>query len=379
MSDVTSVRTIMTGNQAVAEAVRLARTEVIAAYPITPQTVIVEKLAEMVDSGLLDAEFIRVESEHSALAAVYGSAIAGKRSFTATSSHGLLYMYEMVWWVANARVPLVMTIVTRTIGPPWNIHTDHTDLLTMRDSGWIIAMAENVQEAFDLTIQGFKISEEVSLPYTAGMDAFQLSHTSEVVDIPPQQLIDEFLPERKQSYVFGDEAFTVGCIGPNEYTAKLRRDTFETLKSAEKVVDKVSKEYREITGRDCGLYEEYRLDDAEYAVVMMGAWSGDAKDAIDILRKDNLPVGLLKLRYVRPMPYRSIQKLLDGKQVLVLDRDCSMGAGGVLGMEIRNCVEAANVIAGIGGVDVGVDDFIRIFRMFSEGKLEVEKNGVYWY
>ncbi len=379
MSDVTSVRTIMTGNQAVAEAVRLARTEVIAAYPITPQTVIVEKLAEMVDSGLLDAEFIRVESEHSALAAVYGSAIAGKRSFTATSSHGLLYMYEMVWWVANARVPLVMTIVTRTIGPPWNIHTDHTDLLTMRDSGWIIAMAENVQEAFDLTIQGFRISEEVSLPYTAGMDAFQLSHTSEVVDIPSQQLIDEFLPERKQSYVFGDEAFTVGCIGPNEYTAKLRRDTFETLKSAEKVVDKVSKEYGEITGRDCGLYEEYRLDDAEYAVVMMGAWSGDAKDAIDILRKDNLPVGLLKLRYVRPMPYRSIQKLLDGKQVLVLDRDCSMGAGGVLGMEIRNCVEAANVIAGIGGVDVGVDDFIRIFRMFSEGKLEVEKNGVYWY
>ena len=379
MSNVTSVRTIMTGNQAVAEAVRLARTEVIAAYPITPQTVIVEKLAEMVDSGLLDAEFIRVESEHSALAAVYGSAIAGKRSFTATSSHGLLYMYEMVWWVANARVPLVMTVVTRTIGPPWNIHTDHTDLLTMRDSGWIIAMAENVQEAFDLTIQGFRISEEVSLPYTAGMDAFQLSHTSEVVDIPSQQLIDEFLPERKQSYVFGDEAFTVGCIGPNEYTAKLRRDTFETLKSAERVVDKVSKEYREITGRDCGLYEEYRLDDAEYAVVMMGAWSGDAKDAIDILRKDNLPVGLLKLRYVRPMPYRSIQKLLDGKQVLVLDRDCSMGAGGVLGMEIRNCVEAANVIAGIGGVDVGVDDFIRIFRMFSEGKLEVEKNGVYWY
>ena len=379
MSSVTSVRTIMTGNQAVAEAVRLARTEVIAAYPITPQTVIVEKLAEMVDSGLLDAEFIRVESEHSALAAVYGSAVAGKRSFTATSSHGLLYMYEMVWWVANARVPLVMTVVTRTIGPPWNIHTDHTDLLTMRDSGWIIAMAENVQEAFDLTIQGFRISEEVSLPYTAGMDAFQLSHTSEVVDIPPQQLIDEFLPERKQSYVFGDEAFTVGCIGPNEYTAKLRRDTFETLKSAEKVVDKVSKEYREITGRDCGLYEEYRLDDAEYAVVMMGAWSGDAKDAIDILRKDNLPVGLLKLRYVRPMPYRSIQKLLDGKQVLVLDRDCSMGAGGVLGMEIRNCVEATNVIAGIGGVDVGVDDFIKIFRMFSEGKLEVEKNGVYWY
>ncbi len=372
------MRTIMTGNQAVAEAVRLSNTEVIAAYPITPQTVIVEKLAEMVDSGKLDAEFIRVESEHSALAAVYGSAVAGKRSFTATSSHGLLYMYEMVWWVANARVPLVMTIVTRTIGPPWNIHTDHTDLLTMRDSGWIISMAENVQEAFDLTVQGFRISEEVSLPFTAGMDAFQLSHTSEVVDLPEKDAIDEFLPERKQSYVFGDEAFTVGCIGPNEYTAKLRKDTFEALKKAENVIEKVSKEYEELTGRNCGLFEEYMLDDAEYAVVTMGAWSGDAKDAIDELRKEGVPIGLLKLRYVRPMPYRKLRKALDGKHVLVVDRDCSMGASGILGMEIKAFVgEATNVIAGIGGVDVGVEEFVKMFRDFSDGKFE--ENGVFWF
>ncbi len=363
------MRTIMTGNQAVAQAVKLSRTEVIAAYPITPQTVIVEKLAEMVDSGELDAEFIRVESEHSALAAVYGSAVAGKRSFTATSSHGLLYMYEMVWWVANARVPLVMTIVTRTIGPPWNIHTDHTDLLTMRDAGWIIAMAENVQEAFDLTVQGFRISEEVSLPFTAGMDAFQLSHTSEVVDIPSQQTVDEFLPERKQSYVFGEEAFTVGCIGPNVYTAKLRKETFETLRNAESVIEKASKEYEELTGRECGLFEEYRLDDAEYAVVMMGAWSGDAKDAIDLLRDEGVPIGLLKLRYVRPMPYRKIQKVLDGKNVLVVDRDCSMGAGGVLGIEMKACVgDCTNVIAGIGGVDVGVEEFKNMFKAFIENK-----------
>ncbi len=364
------MRTIMTGNQAVAEAVKLAKTEVIAAYPITPQTVIVEKLAEMVDSGELDAEFIRVESEHSALASVYGSAVAGKRSFTATSSHGLLYMYEMVWWVANARVPLVMSVVTRTIGPPWNIHTDHTDILTMRDSGWIISMAENVQEAFDLTIQGFKISEELSLPFTAGMDAFQLSHTSEVVDMPDQEIVDEFLPERKQSYVFGDEDFTVGSIGPNEYTFRLRKDTFETVLKAEKVVERISREYEELTGRNCGLFEEYRLDDAEYAIVMMGAWSGDAKDAIDELRREGIPIGLLKLRYVRPMP-RKIKNVLEGKEVLVLDRNCSMGVGGILGLELKSFVDnVSNVIAGVGGVDVGVEELVKMFSLFVEGKLE---------
>ncbi len=367
------MKTIMTGNQAVAEAVKLSRTEVIAAYPITPQTVIVEKLAEMVDSGELDAEFIRVESEHSALASVYGSAVAGKRSFTATSSHGLLYMYEMVWWVANARVPLVMAVVTRTIGPPWNIHTDHTDILTMRDSGWIISMAENVQEAFDLTLQGFKISEELNLPFTAGMDAFQLSHTSEVVEILDQETADSFLPERRQCYVFGEENTTIGSLAPNECTAKLRKDTFETMLKADKTIDKVSKEYEEITGRNCGLIEEYRIDDAEYAVVMMGAWSGDAKDAIDELRKEGIPIGLLKLRYIRPIPQKRIEKVLEGREILVLDRDCSMGLGGIIGTELKSFMDdITNVIAGIGGVDVGVNELTKLFRKFSEDKLKDE-------
>jgi len=366
------MRTLLTGNYAVAEAVKLSRVKVIAAYPITPQTTIVERLAEMVEKKELNADFIRVESEHSALAAVYGSAVAGLRSFTATSSHGLLYMYEMIWWVANARTPLVMAMVTRTIGPPWNIHTDHTDLLTMRDSGWIISMAENVQEAFDLTIQGFKISEKAELPFAVGMDAFQLSHTSEVVELPSQQEVDGWLPERRQSYrIEPENPITVGCIGPNEYTAKLRYDMAREMERAKKLVNRVDEDFGGSFGRRYGgLVEEYRLEDAEYAVVMAGAWSGDAKDAIDMLREEGLKLGMLRLRYIRPFPTNELKKL-EGKRVLVVDRSFSMGHMGVLGIEVSSVIgDISNIIAGVGGVDVGVDDFKLMFRKFVDERLE---------
>ena len=365
------MRTLLTGNYAVAEAVKLSRVKVIAAYPITPQTTIVERLAEMVESGELDAEFVRVESEHSALAVVYGSATAGLRSFTATSSHGLLYMYEMVWWVANARIPLVMALVTRTIGPPWNIHTDHTDLLTMRDSGWIISMAENVQEAFDLTIQGFRISEELSLPFAVGMDAFVLSHTAEVVDLPTQDDVDRFLPERRQAYrVTPDNPIAVGSVGPNEYTARLRYHMAKDMEKAKEVVNDVDEEFGKTFGRSYGgLVEKYKLEDADYVVVMMGAWCGDAKEAIDQLRAEGKQIGLLRLRFVRPFPREEIAELEDRK-VLVVDRDFSMGHKGILGIEVGNVVECKNVIAGIGGVDVGVEDFVAIFNRFVKDEID---------
>jgi pyruvate ferredoxin oxidoreductase alpha subunit len=371
------MRTLLTGNYAVAEAVKLSRVDVIAAYPITPQTTIVERLAEMVESGVLDAEFVRVESEHSALAVVFGSAIAGKRSFTATSSHGLLYMYEMVWWVSNARIPIVMGLVTRTIGPPWNIHTDHTDLLTMRDSGWIISMAENVQEAFDLTIQGFRISEDLSLPFAVGMDAFVLSHTAEVVDLPSQEDVDGFLPKRRQAYTFKpDDAVSIGSIGPNEFTAKLRYAMARDLEKAKKIIADVDKSFGKRFGRSYdGLVEKYKVDDADHVVVMMGAWCGDAKESIDILREKGYSIGLLRLRYVRPFPREEIEKISD-RNVLVIDRDFSMGYKGILGVEVGSVVDCKNVIAGIGGVDVGVDDFVSMFERFVKGELkEVE----WWY
>ena len=367
------MRTILTGNYAVAEAVKLSRVKVIAAYPITPQTTIVERLAEMVERGKINAEFVRVESEHSALAVVYGSSLAGLRSFTATSSHGLLYMYEMCWWVSNARIPLVMAVVTRTIGPPWNIHTDHTDILTLRDSGWIIAMAENAQEALDLTIQGFKISECVNLPFAVGLDAFVVSHTAEVVDIPEQELVDSFLPERKQAYVINpEEPIAVGSIAQNELVMKLRHDMARDMEKSKEVIREVGNEFGRTFGRKYELVERYMVDDADYVVVVSGAWCGDAKEAIDVLRSKGIPIGLLKLTYLRPFPKEELKEFEDRK-VLVVDRSFSMGHKGILGLEVGNIVDCKNVIAGLCGVDTGVEDFVELFNRFVRGEIkEVE-------
>lgn len=361
------MKRILTGNYAVAEAVKMARTEFIAAYPITPQTTIVERLAEIVERGELRAEFVRVESEHSALAAVYGASAGGLRAFTATSSHGLLYMYEMCWWVANSRLPIVMALITRTIGPPWNIHTDHTDLLTLRDSGWILAMSENAQEAFDLTLIGFKVAEQIDLPFAVGLDGFQVSHTAEVVDIPEQSEIDRFLPDRRRDRPFVIEPgnpITVGGLTTNECAMMLRHDM---MRDMEKVGDLVRN-----SGyiRDYDLIEEYRLEDAEYVVVMMGAWCGDAKDAIDILRDEGVQIGMLRLRFVRPFPAKEIANI-DCKKILVVERDSSIGKGGIIATEVRSVANSPvqSVMAGLGGVDVGVEDFVAMFRRFVEGDL----------
>ncbi len=357
------MRKILTGNYAVAEAVRLADVDFIAAYPITPQTTIVERLAEMVERGELNAEFVRVESEHSALAAVYGASAGGLRSFTATSSHGLLYMYEMCWWVANSRLPVVMAVVTRTIGPPWNIHTEHTDILTLRDTGWIIAMAENAQEALDLTLIGFKVAEQVNLPFAIGLDGFQVSHTAEVVDVP--ESLDGFLSKRGRAFVIEPgNPITVGGLTENECSMTIRKDMAKDMERVGELVRNSG------YVRNYDLVEEYRIEDAEYVVISMGAWCGDMKDAIDILRNEGVQIGMLRLRFVRPFP-KEFVKRLDCK-VLVVDRNYSVGFGGIIATEVKsvaNC-EVHGVVAGLGGVDVGVEDFVLMFRKFVKGDLK---------
>ncbi|RLG84158.1 MAG: pyruvate ferredoxin oxidoreductase [Thermoprotei archaeon] len=371
-----TVTKVLVGNHAVAEAIRLARVQVVAAYPITPQTVIVERIAEMVESGELKAKYIRVESEHSALAAVYGAAAAGARAFTATSSHGLLYMYEMLWWLAQSHLPLVLALVTRAIGPPWNIHTDHQDLLTVRDAPWIIAMAENVQEAFDLTLQGFKISEDkrVLLPFMVGLDGFVLSHTAEPVSMPTQETVDAWLPPREpEPWVLEPgKPFAVGNVGPDEVTMELRWLLWRAVERARTVIREVDREYEKIAGRSYGgLVERYRLSDAKYVVVTMGAWSGDAKEAVDRLRDEGVPVGLLRIRFVRPFPKEEVLEVAAGSRaILVVDRAVSMGNAGVLGIEIssvvRGRIPVKNVIAGLGGTDTGYEDFEDMIRRFVE-------------
>ncbi|MCS7127801.1 MAG: pyruvate ferredoxin oxidoreductase [Sulfolobales archaeon] len=360
----------LTGNYAVALAVKMARVDVVAAYPITPQTTIVEKLAEYIDGGELDAIMIRVESEHSALAAAYGSALAGARAFTATSSHGLLYMYEWVNWVSRARVPLVMAIVTRTIGPPWNIWTDHSDYYEQRDTGWIQGFAMDSQEVFDMTLQAFKISEDprVYLPVMIGLDAFILSHTSMPVEVPEQELVDEWLGARTQGFIIdGSEALIHGALSSPEYTEEFIKDMGKAMEEAVEVIREVDYSFGRTFGRSYGgLVELYKCSDAKYHLVLMGAWAGDAMEAVDTLREQGYSIGVVRVRYTRPFPGEELYKALSSsKGVIVVERGVSFGSMGPMFLDIagnmlkysRKLPYMRNVIAGVGGVNVTYKDF----------------------
>ncbi|MEM4701970.1 MAG: pyruvate ferredoxin oxidoreductase [Archaeoglobaceae archaeon] len=356
-------RRLLTSNEAIAEAVKIAEPDIIAAYPITPQSPIVERLAEMVERGELKSKFICVESEHSAMAVIHGAASAGARVFTATSSHGLVYMLEMCWWIAGSRLPAVMAVATRSIGAPWNIHGDHTDIVLLRDAGWIIGIAENAQEAFDMTLQAFYVSEEVNIPFAVAIDAFTMSHTAEIVEVWRPSL-----PKRRQAYrILPGQEIAVNAVTLGKARMRARYDLALDLERATRIIERSSRDF----GNHGGLVEEYKLEDAEFVVVMAGGWCGDAKDAIDMLREEGIKIGLLRLRFLRPFP-RDVVKNLNC-EVLVVDK-ANSDIFGVLGMEVRACgLNAKNVVAGIGGLEVGVDDFYRIFMRFVRGDLgEVE-------
>jgi 2-oxoisovalerate ferredoxin oxidoreductase alpha subunit len=385
----------LTGNYAVATAVKLARVNVISAYPITPQTTIVEKLAEMVELGELKADMIRVESEHSALAAVYGAASGGARAFTATSSHGLLYMHEMLWWVAGSRIPVVMAVVTRTIGPPWNIWTDHSDVMDQRDTGWLITFTENNQETLDETIKLFRITEDerVFLPGIVTLDAFILSHTTEPVDVPDQSLVDAFLPPRKQPYVFrAGEPIIMGNIPRDlKWNMMMREDIDKAMERAKKVIEEADLLWGKLVGRRYGgLTECYRCEDAKHFIIGVGAWVGDMREAVDYLReKLGLRVGLIKIRYFRPFPREDIVKWLNNAMsAVVFDRSVSPSAGGPIFVEVLASLASAGVrtpvrgvIAGLAGVDVTPEDIANaVLTSVSEvEELGTFKQSVLWF
>lgn len=385
----------LTGNYAVATAVKLARVNVISAYPITPQTTIVEKLAEMVELGELKADMIRVESEHSALAAVYGAASGGARAFTATSSHGLLYMHEMLWWVAGSRIPVVMAVVTRTIGPPWNIWTDHSDVMDQRDTGWLITFAENNQETLDETIKLFRITEDerVFLPGIVTLDAFILSHTTEPVDVPDQGIVDAFLPPRKQPYVFrAGEPIIMGNIPRDlKWNMMMREDIDKAMERAKKVIEEADLLWGKLVGRRYGgLTECYRCEDAKHFIIGVGAWVGDMREAIDYLRdKFGLRVGLIKIRYFRPFPKEDIVKWLNNAMsAVVFDRSVSPSVGGPIFVEVLASLSSAGVripvkgiLAGLAGVDVTPEDIANAV-LTSVGEVEelgTFKQSVLWF
>lgn len=378
-------RKVLVGDHAVAEAVKLARTQVISAYPITPQTLIVERIAEMVDNKEINAKFIRVESEFAALASVYGASAGGARAFTATSSHGLFYMYEMLWWAAASRLPLVMAVVTRSLGPPWNIHDEHTDLMAIRDSGWIIGMAQNVQEALDMTLAAYKITEDprVLLPVAVGLDGFILSHTAEVLEVPSQEAVDGWLPPRDPHipYVIepGGEPITMGnMVRSDAYHMLLKKMMDEAMDEAKNVIRDVFASYAKLTGRSQGdLVECINCQNSDYVVVAAGAWSGDIMKAISDLREEGYNVGFLRIRFLRPFPEEAIMNIASrAKGMIIFDRDYSTGLGGIMATEIMGLVPHSvsfkGVIAGLAGVDVTPSEVKAAIKDFID---DTEKNG----
>ena len=359
---------IDTANHIAALAAKMAKPKVIAAYPITPQTTVVERLAEYVEKGELDAEFIRVESEHSAMAACIGAAATGVRTFTATSSHGLLLMHEMLHWAGLARLPIVMVNVNRAIGPGWNIWSDLNDSMAQRDTGWIQFYASSNQEVYDSIIQAYRVAEneEVFLPVMVSYDGFVLSHTSMPVEVPSQKEVDEFLPEFKPSWLLDVEnPITHGNIVPPEPYMEIRYSMEEAMRKAKKIIKEVDEEYGKKFGRSYGLVEEYKCEDADYVILTMASMAAEAKVAVDELRNKGEKVGLVNLRTHRPMPFERLKY----DKIIVIERAVSFGLGGIVYNELKGRVpELYGFIAGIGGMDVSYRDIERMYELAKEGK-----------
>ncbi|MCS7097921.1 MAG: hypothetical protein NZ922_02955 [Candidatus Methanomethyliaceae archaeon] len=369
-------RVALSGNYAVAYAVKMADVDVIAAYPITPQTPIVEKLSEFVADGLLDAEYINVESEHSALSACIGSSLTGARTFTATSSQGLAYMHEVLFMASSLRTSIVMANVNRALSHPLNIWNDHSDAMAERDVGWIQFWVNSVQEAFDATIQAFKIAEEVLLPVMINLDGFILSHINEVLILPDEELVREFIPSKPLFNRLSPKlAYTIGVVGPPEYYYEMRYQIIDAIERSRKNINEVNREFGELFGRTYGNISTYMMEDADYALITMGAVSSTAKIVVDSLRKEGEKVGLISIRCFRPFPKNDIIEVFeDVKSIGVLDRALTPGGiGHPLFTEIvttlydsSKIIPVQSFVGGLGGRDITIDDFKQMYKIIKD-------------
>ena len=331
------MKKVLKGNHAVAEGARLCRVQVVSAYPITPQTTVVEKLAEMCADGRLKAAYIRAESEHSVLASLLGASTAGARCFTATSSQGLLYMCEPIHWAAGARLPIVMAAVNRAVGSPWCIGTDQLDSLSQRDSGWIQIYGESSQEALDNVIMAFYLAEKTSLPAMITYDGFYLSHTSEVVDVPDQDQVDAFLPPYDPPFRMDlADPRMFGGITTSAHYYEMRYNTHRAGLTVLDLFPEASQRFFEIFGRSQDLVETYRAEDADLIVSCAGTLSSVARLAVDRARDRGIRAGLVKIRVFRPLPAAAWQQAFaTAKKVAVVDRNLSCSMGGIFASEIK--------------------------------------------
>ncbi len=382
------MKKFLSGNEAFAEGIRLARPEVISAYPITPQTIVVERLSEMVEDGSLSAEYVHVESEHSALSCAIGASAAGARAFTATSSQGLLYMAECLYYAAGGRFPIVMMNADRSTALPWNIYGDQRDSLSQLDSGWIQAYAENAQEALDLALMSYRIAEDkrVSTPFMVNLDGFVLTHTYETVDIPSREQADRFLPPyvTDNRFDFDNPKNMAFSAGPDtNFIFKFKEH--EGVLAARDAVVETERAFAEIFGRNySGLIENYRTDDADYVIVTLGSIAGLCRETADKLREKGVRAGVVRIRYMRPFPNGEIADVLRNvKAYAVLEKDISFGNEGTVFTNVNSALKKADVnvkgynfIGGLGGKNISAGDIEYIFSAIADGTDSVNFIGI---
>ena len=364
------MRMFLTGNHAAAYGVRLARPQVVAAYPITPQSPIYEKLSEWDGQGVLGGRMMRVESEHSAMAACISASLTGVRTFTATASQGLALMHELLHFASGMRVPIVMVNVNRSLAGPWSFWSEQTDSLSQRDTGWLQFYVADNQEALDTVIQAFKISETVFLPTMVVLEAFYISHFMEPVEVPDQKLIDEFLPAFEPAFRLDTNNPAAFCqvVTQSQY-AKFRIQRHMAMEDALEVAEDVDKEYKERLGRGYGLLECYRLKDAETVLVTAATIGSTAKVAIDALREEGKKVGMVRIRLFRPFPkVKLIESLKHAKKIAVVDRNLSPGQEGVFCEELKsalysrlNGIPVFGFVLGLGGTNVSPSHIKKVF------------------
>ena len=382
----------LSGNEAVAIALRQINPDVFPAFPITPSTEIPQYFASFVANGQVDTEFITVESEHSSMSATIGASAAGARALTATSSCGLAYMWEELYIAASNRLPLALALVNRALSGPININCDHSDSMGARDAGWIQIYAENNQEAYDNMVQAFRISEhkDVRLPIMICQDGFITSHAVENIELLEDDAVKNFVGEYEpENYLLNPkEKMAVGPYAISDYYMEAKRNQAEGMKNAVAVVKEVAKEFAGISGREYGLFEEYCMEDAEVAVVMIGSAAGTTKDAIDALRAKGEKVGLIKIRLYRPFPAEEIADALKNvKAVAIMDRaEGYTNHGGPLGSDVmaamfraRSQAHAVNYIYGLGGRDVRVEDMEKVFAELKQIVADNDAGETYRY
>lgn len=364
----------LTGDEAVAYAVKQSRVDIVAAYPITPQTIMVERFSKYVADGEVHTGYICVESEHSALSACIGASMTGARVFTATASQGLALMHEMLYIASGLRCPIVMGVANRALSAPLNIHGDHSDMMGSRDCGWVQIYAENAQEAYDWTIIAFKIAEdkEVQLPVSVNLDGFIISHCMEGVNVLEDNAVDKFLPTREPVFTLDPEKpITLGAMCFTDYYFEFKRQQVEAMQNAHGVLDKVCKQYKRITGKNYSILETFGIEDAQAAIICLGSTAGTAREVARKLRAQGKKVGVINLWLYRPFPTEEISAASKHvKALAVLDRAISFGAPyGALCSDVVSALQTLkespkifNVIYGLGGRDIQPSDIELVFN-----------------